>query len=130
MHFNLYIIPINRPLLIATGATALLSVSGCSTMGPPDQQLTQAETKVQKAESIGAARYAQQSYQLAEAKLSKAWSAYQDHDYLEAKRLAEKASADATLAHVTTTNRKLKSAIDKLNEEIKYLKKELQEKSS
>ena len=122
-------IPDSRALLYAAGSVALIGMSGCTTMAPPVQQISQAESQVREAESIGAPHYAEQSYNMAQSRLEKAQAAFDEEEYLEAKRLAEKAAADATLAHVTTTNRKLKSAIEKLNQEIQSLEKELQQKS-
>ena len=121
----------SQSLLLAAGSVSALGISGCSTtMAPPDEQLYQAEQQVQQAESVGASQYAQQSFNQAKSKLEQAQAAYQDEAFLKAKRLAEKAAADAKLAHVTTTNRQLKSAIEKLSQEIQSLEKELERKSS
>ena len=119
-----------QSLLLGTGSVALLSLGGCATIAPPDAQIATAENEVRQAESLGAQQYAQQSYNLAKDKLEEARKAYQEEEFLKAQRLAEKAAADATLAQVTTNNRQLKSAIDKLTAQIDALEKELKKKSS
>ena len=115
--------------LVLLGSVAALGLSGCASIAPPDQQISYADNTLQQAESMGARQYAQQHYHQAENKLSDARDAYAEEEYLQAKRLAEKAAADATLARVTTNNRKLKSAIDKLTQEIDLLAEELEKKS-
>lgn len=119
----------NAPATLLMLAAIPLGLSGCASTPPPEQALSHAQSQVDAAETIGANQYAQQSFNQATEKLSKARSAFEQEDYLEARRYAEKAAADASLAQVTTTTRQLKSAIEKLSQEIQALEKELERKS-
>ena len=100
--------------------------SGCSTMEPPQAEFYQAKADVESANSESASEFAALAMHNANEKIERAKQAMDDEDYVEAKRLAEQASADANLAKATAETEKMKKALEEVNSSLKALENELQ----
>ncbi|MDY6919140.1 MAG: DUF4398 domain-containing protein [Pseudomonadota bacterium] len=116
-------------LTLKHGGIAALVLSaglaGCSSMAPPTTELAQARSDVQNAQSEDADEYAGLALNEAQYKLKQAEKAMQEENYLEAKRLAEKAAADARLAGITARKERTKQALKEVNDSLDTLRSEL-----
>ena len=83
----------------ATATLALiLAVAGCAGENLPEAQLARAQLAVDRAVAAQAGNHAPIELARAQDLLSEARQASVDEDYTEARRLADQAEADATLA--------------------------------
>lgn len=105
-------------------AAACLTLAACATTEPPLAQLSAARSMVGQAQSL-ASRYAQAELRSAEAKLARAEAAYRDSDWTTARRLAEQAEVDASLALSVAENERSRRASAELAQSIDQLKREL-----
>jgi len=79
------------------GSACLVVLAACATTAPTEQ-LTRAETTVQRAEETRDIDSAALSLRKAQDELEEAKTAMQEEDYIEARRKAERAEVDAELA--------------------------------
>jgi hypothetical protein len=77
---------------------AVLALSGCASVPPPDGAMSQAQAQLQAARDAGAADYAPVDLGFAQDKFQQAQAAMAARKYDLAADLAEEASADAMLA--------------------------------
>ena len=125
----------SRPgLLPAALAAAVLSAAaalgGCATEPQPSAQLVRASTLVSEAEKDQAQRYAAADLQRARDELSGARAAESDGKYDSARRLADRAAADADLASARAASRKAQQSADQVHRSIDTLKEQLQQNAT
>lgn len=114
-------------LILATG---LLTACATQDVERPVAQMTRAETAVQNAIQAGAREAAPRELQSAQRHLSEAQEASADENFLEAKRLAEKAEVDAQVAEATARSEETYETVAELQEGIRALEEELQREGS
>ena len=102
--------------------------SACSSTKPPTQKLVQTETAITQAEQVGAEEYAPLQIREARKKLEKARDLVNDEKYEEAKRMADRAMVDAEYAQVKTLSSKAQRAVYELQESIRALQEEINNK--
>ena len=88
----------SRYLGPAAGVWLVLALSGCAGENVPEAQLARAQLAVDRAVAAQAGTHAPTELARAQSQLSDARKAIDDEDYTEARRLADQAEADATLA--------------------------------
>lgn len=125
----------SRPgLLPAALAAAVLSATsalgGCATEPQPTAQLVRASTLVSEAEKDQAQRYAAADLQRARDELSGARAAESDGKYDSARRLADRAAADADLASARAASGKAQQSADEVHRSIDTLKEQLQQNAT
>lgn len=77
---------------------ALLTLSACASLPPPDNAMNLAQSQLQVARDAGAADYAPVDLDFAQSKFQQAQTAMASRDYDKAASFAEEARADAELA--------------------------------
>jgi hypothetical protein len=105
-------------LLLAGGLGA------CASVPPPESELGQADLALRKAEQADAGHYAPLEMRVARTKLEAARLAMRNDDNLEARRLAEQAKLDATLAEATAQTAQRQEAADAIRSQIEALRAE------
>ena len=105
-------------LLLATGLGA------CASVPPPESQMGKADLALRKAEQADAAHFAPLEMRTARTKLEAARAAMRDKQNLEARRLAEQAKLDATLAEATAQTAQRREATDTIRADIEALRAE------
>lgn len=110
---------------------AALLTFGCATkdQGPVAQMAT-TRAAVTQAESVNARTYAPLELKAAQEKLAQAESAMRAENYDQARRLAERAEADAKLAEAKAQSQKSMAAVDQLNQSIDTLRQELDRRTN
>lgn len=112
-----------RPL--ALGSAALLALGACSAHKPV-AEMARAEQAVQHAETTSEAeRLAPVELTSAQTKLAAARRAMDDHDYTEARRLAEDALADAQLAESKAESQLAREQAARTRQDIQTLQTEV-----
>jgi hypothetical protein len=113
----------------ASTAGVLLYVvaAGCASEGPkPTDELTKARTVVEQADKGNAQRYAAADLQRAHDELGAAERADGQKKYLEARRLAQRAEADADVAVARGNNAEAQKAAEEIAQSNSTLKQEAQ----
>lgn len=89
-----------RPGLIgpAAGLWLVLALAGCAGENVPEAQLARAQLAVDRAVAAQAGTHAPTELARAQSQLRQARTAIDDEDYTMARRFADQAEADATLA--------------------------------
>ena len=105
-------------LLLATGLGA------CASVPPPESQMGKADLALRKAEQADAAHFAPLEMRTARTKLEAARAAIREDRNLEARRLAEQAKLDATLAEATAQTAQRREATDTIRADIEALRAE------
>ncbi len=105
-------------LLLATGLGA------CASVPPPESQMGKADLALRKAEQADAAHFAPLEMRTARTKLEAARAAMREDRNLEARRLAEQAKLDATLAEATAQTAQRREATDTIRADIEALRAE------
>jgi len=120
---------LNRlPLLTIVGAIAL---AGCSSMKTPaTAEVASSRTAVEAAASTGAPELAPAEMAAARDKMLRANQALAAKDYRTAQDLAQQAQADAKLAQSKASSAKATEAANKLQEDIRVLREELERANS
>lgn len=116
-----------RALGSCAGALALLAALGlqaCSSVPPPEQELTAADVAVREAEDAQAASQAPAPLRRAQDKLEQARAAMQAEEYVQARRLAEQATVDAELAEAEARSEVARQNVEELRESIEALRRE------
>ena len=109
-------------LPLCLGVTAFI---GCSTVRPPDENVAKAELAVREANQTKAQQYSPLELQLARDNLEKATKAMKDEDYVQARRLADKALVDAQLAETKASTEEAKRVANELRESLETLRREI-----
>ena len=87
-----------RHLCAATGLSLVLALIGCAGENAPEAQLARAQLAVDRAVAAQAGTRAPTELARAQSQLREAREAVDDEDFTEARRFADQAEADATLA--------------------------------
>jgi len=111
-------------LLLAAGLGA------CASVPPPESQMGKADLALRKAEQADAAHFAPLEMRTARTKLEAARVAMREEDNLEARRLAEQAKLDATLAEATAQAAQRQEATDTIRADIEALRVEAERASN
>ena len=109
-------------LPLCLGVTAFI---GCSTVRPPDENVAKAELAVREANQTKAQQYSPLELQLARDNLEKATKAMKDEDYVQARRLADKALVDAQLAETKASTEEAKRVANEIRESLETLRREI-----
>jgi hypothetical protein len=108
---------------------ALLSVSGCSTIGPPKESLAAAELAVREANKSKAPQYSPLELRMATDKLDQAKRAMNKKDYTVARRLAEEALVDAQVAEAKAASEDARRAANDVRQSLETLRREAERSS-
>lgn len=108
--------------------TSLLLLAGCSS-APPKEALSQAEIAIQEAERSGTAQYEPELLGSARTKLERANKKVDDDENEEARRLAEEATAEASLAAAKAEAAKEAQQAEAMKKTIEALKQETSRQS-
>lgn len=93
-----------RAFVLLLAALPLLAASGCASLPPPNEEISNAELALREADSINAVEHAPLQMRIAREKLDEAKALVrkgEDEDMVEARRLAEQALVEAQLADQT-----------------------------
>ncbi len=113
---------VSRATWLALALAATLAA--CSSVPPPREQMAVGRAAVERA-SGPAANEAPVELAAARDKIARANRAMAEQDYATARRLAEEAEADATLAEATARAKRSEKALNELRESIRVLRTEL-----
>lgn len=120
---------LNRLPLLA--AACLAALAGCSSMKTPaTAEVASSRTAVEAAASTGAPELAPAEMAAARDKMLRANQALAAKDYRAAQDLAMQAQADAKLAQSKAGSAKATEAANKLQEDIRVLREELERANS
>jgi hypothetical protein len=108
---------------------AALSVTGCSTVAPPKEQLAAAELAVQQANKSKAPQYSPLELRMAMDKLDEAKRAMNKEEYTLARRLAEEALVDAQVAEAKAASEDARRAASDLRQSLETLRREAERSS-
>ena len=112
-------------------AAAVVLLAGCAASEPrPDSALETARAAMTEAESAGARDTAPVLLNQARNKIDGARRLMSEERYAEARRLLEKATADARLAKARAMTAQSQQAVDELNETIEMLRQRMLEEQS
>lgn len=117
-----------RACLVAFSVAALLAAAalgGCASEPKPTAQLVRASTLVSQAEKDQAQHYAAADLQHARDELSDAQAAESDHKYEDARRLADRAAADADLASARAASGKAGQSAEQVHHSLDTLREQL-----
>ena len=123
---------LNRlPLLPALCAAGALALAGCSSMKTPaTAEVASSRTAVEAAVSTGAPELAPVEMAAARDKMLRANQALAAKDYHTAQDLALQAQADARLAQSKARSAKATEAANRLQDDIRVLREELERANS
>lgn len=120
---NLHRVMTGGVLSAITGITVL--TTGCASMPPPTEQMAVSKAAVVGATSAGGNEFAPVELASAVEKMSAAEKALADEDFERAKRMAEQAQVDATLAETRTALAKAQLAVNNAKESNRILREEI-----
>lgn len=103
---------------------AALSVTSCSTVGPPKENIASAELAVQQANKSKAPQYSPLELRMATDKLDEAKKAMNKEQYTLARRLAEEALVDAQVAEAKAASEDARRAASDLRQSLETLRRE------
>jgi hypothetical protein len=106
------------------GLTALMLLAACSSIPPPREQLAVSKSAVERASGPAAAE-APVELAMARDKLERANLAMGSKDYVDARRLAEQAEADANLAEAKARSMRSAGALQEVRDGIRMLREEM-----
>jgi hypothetical protein len=106
-----------------------LSVTGCSTVGPPKDSVAAAELAVQEANKSKAPQYSPLELRMAADKLDEAKRAMNKEEYTLARRLAEEALVDAQVAEAKAASEDARRAASDLRQSLETLRREAERSS-
>lgn len=101
-------------------------LSACASVPPPTEQLATGRSAVSSAQQAGAPQYAPVELAQARTKLQNAETAMRAEDFAVARRLAEEAAADASLAQARAGSARARQAAEQVDESIRTLRSELE----
>ena len=120
----------NRQLLFPLffmGALAILLTVGCASSGSRStatMKISESEKAISVARESNAITNTPVDLRNAEEKLAQANQAFTDDEYLEATRLAEKATVDADCARIKADAEKAKKDADQMHQNIRNLRQD------
>lgn len=114
----------NKGLLVGLAASVALALVGCAA-DAPRQLMAQADYAVRDASEPGIREHAPAEVALAREKYQRAKQAMDEEEYVEARRLAEQAIADARLAQTKARSQRAQQAVKELMEAIDSLRQEI-----
>jgi hypothetical protein len=113
------------------GVLLCLGAAGCASQGPkPTDELTKARTVIEQADKGNAQRYAAADLQRAHDELGEAERADAQKKYDQARRLAQRAEADADVAVARGNSTEAQKAAEEVAQSNSTLKQEAQRNSS
>lgn len=107
----------------AAMVSLLLFLAGCASE-PPKETVSQAEIAIQDADRAGVSQYEPQLLSSARTKLSRAKKSMDDDENDDARRMAEEALSEATLANAKTEAAKQAKETEAMKKTIDALKHE------
>ncbi|WP_342117470.1 DUF4398 domain-containing protein [Pseudoduganella sp. OTU4001] len=120
-----------QPLLLTLWAGCVFALAGCSSMKTPaTAEVASSRTAVEAAASTGAPELAPAEMAAARDKMLRANQALAAKDYRTAQDLAMQAQADAKLAQSKATSAKATEAANRLQDDIRVLREELERANS
>ncbi|MCK5524441.1 MAG: DUF4398 domain-containing protein [Thiomargarita sp.] len=102
----------------------ILLISGCSAVKPPTEKIANAELAISRAQDSNAKTLAPIELRQAEDNLQKAKAAMKTEELEKARRFAEKALLDATLAETKAESETARQAAKQMRESIETLRQE------
>lgn len=114
----------NNGFLIGLVASGALVLVGCAAEAP-GQLMAQADYAVRDASEPGIREHAPAEVALARQKYQRAKRAMDEEEYVEARRLAEQAIADARLAQTKARSQRAQQAVKELMEAVESLRQEI-----
>ena len=103
-----------------------VSLSGCSSVPPPVEQIAVSRTAVERASSSpNAVDAAPVDLQQARQKLERAQRAMTERDYVLARRMAEQADVDARVAESRASSARGERALKEVQDSIRALQEEI-----
>lgn len=109
----------------------MVALAGCAAKAPaPAKQVTLATQSIAQAESSGAVEFAPVELKAARDKLSLAKLAMDKEENLKAKRFADEAMVDASLAEAKARSAKSQKVVAELKESINVLRDEMNRKTN
>ena len=113
--------------MTAAALLAAAALGGCASQPKPTAQLVRASTLVGEAEKNEAQHFAAADLQRARDELSGAQTAESDGKYANARRLADRAAADADLASARAASGKAQQSAEQVRHSLDTLKQQLQQ---
>ncbi len=110
--------------LVGIAGLTMLMV-GCASMPPPTEQIAVSKATVSRAVSVGGNEYAPMELRSATEKMNAAEEAMDNEEYLKARRLAEQAQLDASLAETRAALAKAQQAVKSAEESNRVLRLEI-----
>ena len=119
------------PWYRTAGAIAIAAVvtAGCASAPKPTEQIAVSNSAITNAVRAGGGEYAPTEMKSAQDKMAQANRAMDKEDYEDARRFAEQAQADATLAEKKAESAKAQKAAIALGDDIRVLRDEINRKS-
>lgn len=111
---------VSAPLLLAL----TFGLTACASVPKPEAEIAVARTAIQGATQADAGKFANASLQRARESLERAERAVNDDEFGEARRLAERAAADAQLAESEAELVKTRQALSEVEKGIETLRRE------
>ena len=113
------------------GAIAIAAVvtAGCASVPKPTDQIAVSNSAITSAVRAGGGEYAPMEMKSAQDKMAQANRAMAKEDYEDARRFAEQAQVDATLAEKKAESAKAQKAAVALSNDIRVLREEINRKS-
>ncbi|MEW6441700.1 MAG: DUF4398 domain-containing protein [bacterium] len=108
------------------GLIILATACASADKGAARKEIGSAESAINQARTGSATQSSPLELRLAEDKLARANAAFEEGEYETAERLAEQASADATLAEARAQNVKTKEMVRTLQDSISQLRREIE----
>jgi len=112
-------------LMLMCGAAVLMTVACSSMKTPATADVAVSKAAVENATGAGGDEFAPVEMSSARQKLAMAKSAMAKKHYKRASALANEAEADAKLAQGKANSAKAQAAADALNEDIRFMREEL-----
>lgn len=107
----------------------ILSITGCTTIGPPKDSVAAADLAVREANKSKAPQYSPLELRRATDKLDEAKRAMDKEDYIRARRLAEEALVDAQLAEAKAASEDARRTASDVRQSLETLRREAQRSS-
>lgn len=107
----------------------VLSIAGCSTVGPPKDSVAAADLAVREASKSKAPQYSPLELRRATDKLDEAKRAMNKKDYIQARRLADEALVDAQLAEAKAASEDARREASDVRQSLETLRREAERSS-
>jgi hypothetical protein len=114
-------------MMTAAALLAAAGLGGCASQPKPTAELVRASTLVSEAEKGEAQHFAAADLQRARDELSSAQTAESEGKNANARRLADRAAADADLASARAASGKAQQSVEQVRHSLETLKQQLQQ---